>query len=114
LGTMRGAVGALGIGTVVGADLSGTTFEELSDASALLSLPLFPVYAVAAVALAGGWPGIKRRGAEALLLGLVAGVGTLLTSLLIVPELSGALGDSQRRGYFSPSGDTGSVSSTSR
>lgn len=54
--------GALGIGTVVGADLSGTTFEELSDASALLSLPLFPVYAVAAVALAGGWTGLNAGG----------------------------------------------------
>ena len=92
--------GALGIGTVVGADLSGTTFEELSDASALLSLPLFPVYAVAAVALASGWPGIKRRGAEALFLGLVAGVGTLLTSLLLVPELSGALGGLAATGIF--------------
>src|SRR5215204_4874790 len=97
---MRGAVGALGIGTVVGADLSGTNFEDLSDASALLSLPLFPVYAVAAVALAGGWPSIKRRGAEALFLGLVAGVGTLLTSLLLVPELSGALGGLAATGIF--------------
>jgi lactate permease len=84
--------GALGIGTVIGADLSGTTFGELSDRSAFLSLPLFPVYAVAAVALAGGWEGFRRRGFEAILLGLVAGAGTLLTSLFLVPELSGALG----------------------
>src|SRR5919107_724236 len=33
--------GALGIGTVIGADLSGTSFGELSNLSALLSLPLF-------------------------------------------------------------------------
>ncbi|HEX2738822.1 MAG TPA: L-lactate permease, partial [Rubrobacter sp.] len=56
------------------------------------SLPLFPVYGVAAVLLAGGWAGVRRRGAEAVLLGLVAGFGTLLTSLYVVPELSGALG----------------------
>ncbi|MDX6380962.1 MAG: lactate permease [Rubrobacteraceae bacterium] len=84
--------GALGIGTVIGADLSGTTFGELSDRSALLSLPLFPVYAVAAVALAGGRGGVRKRGFEAVLLGLVAGAGTLVTSFLLVPELSGALG----------------------
>ena len=84
--------GALGIGTVIGADLSGTSFGELSDLSALLSLPLFPVYAVAAVALAGGWEGVKRRGVEAILLGLIAGAATLLTSLFFIPELSGALG----------------------
>lgn len=84
--------GALGIGTVIGADLSGTSFGELSDGSALLSLPLFPVYALAAVALAGGWRGVRKRGFEAVLLGLVAGAGTLMTSLFLVPELSGALG----------------------
>ena len=92
--------GALGIGTVIGADLSGTSFGELSDGSAFLSLPLFPVYAVAAVALAGGWAGLRRRGFEAVLLGLVAGAGTLLTSLFLVPELSGAVGGLVATGAF--------------
>jgi lactate permease len=54
--------GALGVGTVIGADLARMDFGALSDASALLSLPLFPVYGVAAVALAGGWSGVRRRG----------------------------------------------------
>src|SRR5215213_5350630 len=71
--------GALGVGTVIGADLSGMSFEALSDWSAALSLPLFPVYAVAAVVLAGGWDGIRRRWFEALLYGLLTGVGTLVT-----------------------------------
>ena len=84
--------GALGVGTVIGADLAGMGFGRLSDASALLSVPLFPVYGVAAVALAGGWPGVRRRGTEAVLLGLAAGAGTLATSLYLVPELSGAVG----------------------
>ena len=84
--------GALGVGTVIGAHLAGMGFQELSDTSAFLSLPLFPVYGVAAVAFADGWGGIRRRGAEAVALGLVAGVGTLLTSLYLVPELSGAVG----------------------
>lgn len=84
--------GALGVGTVIGAHLAGMGFGTLSDESALLSFPLFPVYGVAAVALAGGWSGVGRRGAEAVLLGLVAGVGTLLTSMYLVPELSGAVG----------------------
>jgi lactate permease len=92
--------GALGIGTVIGADLSATSFKELSDGSALLSLPLFPVYALAAVALAGGWSGVMRRGFEAVLLGLMASAGTLLTSLLLVPELSGAIGGLAATGVF--------------
>jgi lactate permease len=84
--------GALGVGTVIGAHLAGMNFQTLSDSSAFLSLPLFPVYGLAAVALADGWSGIRRRGVEAILLGLVAGLGTLLTSLYLVPELSGAVG----------------------
>ena len=84
--------GALGVGTLIGADLAGMEFSTLSDLSALLSLPLFPVYALSAVLLAGGREGLRRRGAEAAALGGVAGVGTLLTSLFLVPELSGAVG----------------------
>jgi lactate permease len=84
--------GALGVGTVIGAHLAGMGFGTLSDVSALLSIPLFPLYGLAAVALAGGWTGVRRRGAEAIVLGLVAGSGTLLTSLYLVPELSGAVG----------------------
>jgi len=90
--------GALGVGTVIGAHLSDIDFGTLSDASAFLSLPLFPLYGVAATALAGGWTGVRRRGAEALALGLVAGAGTLLTSLYLVPELSGAVGGTRGHG----------------
>ena len=84
--------GALGVGTEIGANLSGTSFAALSDWSAILSLPLFPVYGLAAVMLAGGREGIRRRGVEAVLLGLLAGMGTLLTSVFLIPELSGAVG----------------------
>lgn len=84
--------GALGVGTVIGADLSGMTFGELSDASALLSLPLFVVFALSAAAFAGGLSGLRRMWPEATALGLAAGLGTLLTSLFLVPELSGAVG----------------------
>jgi lactate permease len=84
--------GALGVGTVIGADLAGMGFGELSDWSALLSLPLFPVYAVAAVAFAGGWDGVRRRGVEAVSLGFLAGAGTLVASVYLIPELSGVVG----------------------
>jgi lactate permease len=92
--------GALGVGTVIGAHLAGMGFGTLSDVSAFLSIPLFPVYGVAAVALAGGWTGVRRRGAEAIVLGLVAGAGTLLTSLYLVPELSGAVGGLAATAFF--------------
>lgn len=84
--------GALGVGTVIGADLAGMTFGGLSDASAWLNLPLFPIYGLSAVVLAGGWRGLRRRGFEAVFLGVVAGLGTLGTSFYLVPELSGAVG----------------------
>lgn len=84
--------GALGVGTVIGADLAGTSFRDLSTTSAYLNLPLYPIYGVAAVALAGGIGGVRRYGPEAVLLGIIAGAGTLLTSLYLAPELSGAVG----------------------
>jgi lactate permease len=92
--------GALGVGTVIGAHLAGMGFGTLSDVSAFLSIPLFPVYGVAAVALAEGWTGVRRRGAEAMVLGLVAGVVTLVTSLYLVPELSGAVGGLAATAFF--------------
>ncbi|MDQ2671230.1 MAG: L-lactate permease [Actinomycetota bacterium] len=92
--------GALGVGTVIGAHLAGMGFGTLSDVSAFLSIPLFPVYGVAAVALAGGWMGVRRRVVEAMVLGLVAGVVTLVTSLYLVPELSGAVGGLAATAFF--------------
>jgi lactate permease len=44
------------------------------------------------VALAGGWGGVRRRGIEAILLGIFAGVGTLFASLYLIPELAGVVG----------------------
>ncbi len=84
--------GALGVGTVIGADLANLSFARLSDWSALLSLPLFPIYGIAAVTLASSTSGLRRRGYEAVFLGSLAGAGTLLTSLFFIPELSGAAG----------------------
>ena len=92
--------GALGVGTLIGADLAGFTFGELSDASALLSVPLFLIYGVAAAMLAGGWTGVKRRGFEAAYVSLAAGMGILLNSLYLVPELSGAVGSLLAVGIF--------------
>lgn len=84
--------GALGVGTVIGADLSGLTFARLSDLSAFLNLPLFPVYALASLVLAGGSGAVREHGIEAVVLGVAAGAGTLATSLFVAPELSGAVG----------------------
>ena len=92
--------GALGVGTVVGAELSGLGFGELSDLSALLSLPLFPVYGVSAVLLAGGWGGVRRHGAGAAALGVAAGAATLACSAYLAPELSGAAGGLAAAGLF--------------
>ena len=81
--------GALGVGTTVGAELSGLSFAELSNVSAGLNLPLLALYGLSALALAGGRPALRRHGAQAAGLGLLSGVVTLLVSLFLVPELSG-------------------------
>ena len=92
--------GALGVGTLIGAELAGLTFGELSDASAWMNLPLFPIYGVLTVVLAGGWSEVRHRGLEAMYVSLAAGLGVLLTSLYLVPELSGAIGGLVAVGAF--------------
>ncbi|QYJ14505.1 L-lactate permease [Rubrobacter xylanophilus DSM 9941] len=92
--------GALGVGTVIGAELAGLEFGKLSDLSAFLSLPLFPVYGLAAVLLAGGREGLRRHGASAAVLGLVAGAATLACSVYLSPGLSGATGGLAAAGLF--------------
>lgn len=84
--------GALAVGTVLGADLAGVSLERLSNASAVLNLPLYSLYGLAALALAGGREAIRDHAGEALVLGLAAGLGALSTSVYLAPELSGAIG----------------------
>ena len=84
--------GALAVGTVLGAELAGLSLQALSDRSALLNLPLYPLYGLAALAFAGGRPALRAHAAEALGLGVAAGVGTLMTSVFLAPALSGAIG----------------------
>ena len=58
---------------------------------------------MAAVALAGGWPGVRRRWIEALGPRPLAGTGTLLASVYTVPELSGAAGGlASTAGFLGP------------
>ncbi|BBL78720.1 hypothetical protein RxyAA322_05740 [Rubrobacter xylanophilus] len=92
--------GALGVGTVIGAELAGMGFGQLSDLSALLSLPLFPVYGLSAALLAGGREGLRRHGIGAAALGVGAGVMTLACSVYLSPELSGAAGGLAAAGLF--------------
>jgi lactate permease len=92
--------GALGVGTLIGAELAGVTFENLSSASAWMSLPLFPVYGIATLALSAGWTGVRSRGFEAVYVSLAAGLGVLLSSLYLVPELAGAIGGLVAVGAF--------------
>lgn len=92
--------GALGVGTVIGADLAGMGLRELSTTSAYLNLPLYPIYGLSAVALAGGISSLRKHGLEAVVLGLAAGAGTLFTSLFSAPELSGAIGGLCATAFF--------------
>jgi hypothetical protein len=68
---------------------------------------LFPVYGVGAVALSGGWTGVRRRGAEAIVLGLAAGLEALLTSLCLSSQVLSEV--SLLRQFFWRVGDTGSL-----
>jgi len=60
--------GALGTGTVIGSKLAGVPLQQMGSGAAILSIPTFFFFAVAAVFIAGGWKGIRARWMELLLL----------------------------------------------
>jgi len=76
----------------VGADLSGLEFGELSDVSALLSLPLFALYGLASLVLAGGAAALRRHGAEAAALLAGGAANALGGAYAAAAPMFGALG----------------------
>jgi lactate permease len=83
--------GALAVGTVLGAQLTGVPAERIAWLGALLGAPFVLLCGLAALWLAGGWALLRRRGLEAVGLGLLV-LGTLAYgSLWAGVELAGVV-----------------------
>lgn len=84
--------GALGIGTILGGELSGVPAPRIAALGAPLSLPLIMLCGSIALWLAGGAFFLMRRAAELVLYTLLL-AGTLAAgSVLVGVELAGAVG----------------------
>jgi lactate permease len=83
--------GALGAGTIVGAELTGLPPGWLAARTAALCLPLPPAYALLALGVAGGAAALRRAWFAALLGGAALGLGLLGLSLWVGVELAGVL-----------------------
>lgn len=84
--------GAMATGMVVGASLSDLPLRTIGVWTANLTVPTFFFFVLLLVWLAGGWQGVKRRGAEALFLTAVLGASVYLFNAWVSVELAGVFG----------------------
>lgn len=81
--------GALATGTYIGANLAGIPFQKLGTDTAVLSIPTFFYFAVTAVYLAGGWKGVREKGAELLVVAGSLALSVWFFSAYVSVELAG-------------------------
>ncbi|MEW9033017.1 MAG: L-lactate permease [Planifilum fimeticola] len=81
--------GALGTGTVIGSNLAGVSLHQMGSGAAILSIPAFFLFAVAAVYIAGGWRGIRKRWMELFFLLIFFILSLYLFSAFVSVELAG-------------------------
>ncbi len=92
LGLVAVPWGALAPGTLVAARLTGLSFTQLGIASALLSLPLFLLSGLVALALAAGRDGLRTAWPLLLQAGLALWLGISAANAVFGTPLAGALG----------------------
>ncbi|MCC6176026.1 MAG: L-lactate permease [Chloroflexi bacterium] len=83
--------GALAVGTVLGADLTGLDSSIVGAQTAVLTAPLPVFYGMAALGIAGGWPAVRHGWPAALAASATLSAGLWAFSLLVGVELAGVL-----------------------
>jgi lactate permease len=83
--------GALAIGTVINAELSGVPLHQLGEYSAMASTPLFLFYAVVIVAVSGGKKAVRQYFDSIIVVSFVLSFVTWASSVYISTELAGVL-----------------------
>jgi lactate permease len=84
--------GALSVGTILGAELTGVDADAVGAICALLSLPLLVYYGLLAAWLSGGPAGLRRLWPLALTLAGALAAGLLVGSRFAGVEVAGVLG----------------------
>ncbi|QNU27293.1 L-lactate permease [Geobacillus sp. 46C-IIa] len=82
--------GALAIGTVINAELSGVPLRELGEYSAWLHIPLYLFYACAVVVISGGWRSIRMHLGDIVIVFVSLALVTWAVSAYVSVELAGA------------------------
>lgn len=84
-------LGALGVGTMIGAQLASLPVNEIAVSSLIYTVPLPSVFSLWALYLIGGKHSIKRKWGFAITLGLIKGGLDLLLTYTLGLEIAGAL-----------------------
>ncbi len=80
--------GALAVGTVINAELSDVSLHQLGVTSALATIPLYLMYTVAVVVIAGGWTGVRQYKGTIVAVWLLLSVCTWATNAFISTQLA--------------------------
>lgn len=83
--------GALAVGTVLNAELSNVSLKALGVGSALFTIPLYLIYTIAVVCIAGGWRAVWRNALTILFLWASLSVSTWAANAYVSPPLAGVL-----------------------
>lgn len=84
-------LGALAVGTLVGAQLAGLPVDVVGAESLALGVPLPALFGLAALGISGGWPAVRRFWPVAVVVGLTKGLGDQGLTRLLGVEVAGAL-----------------------
>ncbi|OMH33796.1 L-lactate permease [Motiliproteus sp. MSK22-1] len=85
------SLGALGVGTMIGAQLANLPVDQVGIESLLLSAPLPALFAVTTLAVCGGIKSLSRYWLVALICGAVKGGGDYYFAKVVGIEVAGAL-----------------------
>ncbi|MCL6445253.1 MAG: L-lactate permease [Alicyclobacillus sp.] len=83
--------GALAVGTVLNSELSGVPLRALGVGSAIVTIPLYLLYTIVAVCVAGGWGAVWRNVPIILLVWAFLCVFTWAANDYVSPQLAGVL-----------------------
>jgi lactate permease len=83
--------GALAVGTALNAELTYVPLKSLGVGSALVSIPLFLVYTVTVVGVAGGWRAVRQNTIPILLAWASLSASTWAANVYLSTQLAGVL-----------------------
>lgn len=83
--------GALAVGTILNAELSNVSLKALGLGSAIFTIPLYLIYTISVICVAGGWRAVWKNAFTILFVWASLSVSTWAANAYVSPPLAGVL-----------------------